>query len=285
LLPFRGYAACMYMFGKIRAGKGLQMRLCEHLLGGYPVFTGLRLEDLAHQFGLDGAQDASVIGVSEVSRMDRVDGERASAELKRILGEDTGPINQKYGKILKGVRITAAPWLCGNEIMEIGNKNEGLSGKLVPLYFKKSFASAPNPFLEEQLKQPEHLKGMVKWAVEGAIKLMAAPSNDRWAMGDGSKEVLRLFRLYNNPLEQFLDTCFVANEKGFVKGATVRKMWTSFKKENNLKVHVPSNQLLVRMEQETSWALERYTRDEGPRGQAGLKGILIKKRDMVQKDL
>ena len=285
LLPYRGHATWMYMYGKVRAGKGLQMRLAKHVLGGFPAFQAVSLEDLGGDYGLDGLQDASVLGISELDDMDTRVGNRAAMEMKRMLGGDDQRINPKYGKTIHDGKCDPAIWVCGNKILRVSNTGEGLSSKMVPLWFKQSFVGKTDLTLEDRLKEQGELSGVLRWAVEGAMKLQQATPENRWPVGEGSQEVLRLFKLYNNPLEQFLDSMFVQDAEGFVRSKRIQSMWTEFCRTNKLKYHVAANQLMIRMQQETSWNVYRLGKRVGQRTYPGMQGLSVKKRDHVDEHI
>jgi len=259
ILPFRGFAAWMYMYGKVRAGKGLQMRLMSHLMGGAPSFVGLDMEDLISDFGVDGLHETRVIGISEINNLASRDGERAAKLLKKFLGEDETRVRIKHEKSQAGVRVNPAPWVCGNEILAIGNKGDGLASKMIPLHFRTSFLGRTDVELEDKLKDPKELAGIANWALEGALALVQAEPEDRWPLGPSSREVERLFRIYNSPFEGFLQTVFTPKKDGFVASELIRREWVRFAQENEVP-HVSPNMLILRMVEESGWAIARAER-------------------------
>ena len=272
LMSDRSLSRWMYMHGKVRGGKGLNLRLASRVLSGHPNYVEMNLEELTEQFGLDGLRDARVMGVPEINAMGRERGEVAGREIKRFLGGDMSRVNTKYGGIEHGVRINPAPWICGNEMLLVSNSGEGLSSKMLPLSFRVSFLNRENVRLEEELW--EEMPGILAWAVEGAIKLWAAEPQDRWPMPESSEALRRRFRLFNNPLEQFMETMFVRSDSGSVVRERVLRLWEEFRKENRISTHIPTNQLLSRIEQDTSWSVWKGDRDGAPI----LRGVSIRKR-------
>jgi|GEM_PF-1666813 len=279
LLPTRGMHRWFYMYGKVRGGKGVNMRLMSKLMGGHPNFVSVGMEELAEGFGMDGLEHARVMAVPEVSKSRRDIGEVVGQKLKKMIGEDSTRINKKYGAVVHGVKVNPAVWVSGNEILRVSNTGEGLSSKMVPLWFRESFLGKEDVRLEEKLW--EEREGILAWAVEGAIKLLGSEPGERWPLPQSSQEVRSKFRLYNNPLEQFMESCFVMSDVGFVGRERVLREWQAFASANKIGDRVQPNQLLSQIEQDVSWNVFKQERD----GVLGLRGVMLRKKASKKKDL
>lgn len=273
LLPYRGYAKWMYMFGKIRAGKGVNNRMFRKLIGGSPAYFGTDLDSLAGTFGKDGLHEAQVLVVGEISDMGSREGEKASQRIKECVGGDHGQVNAKNMRQMRDMACNPAPWISGNEILSLPDKKQGLSGKMLPLKFNVSFADRLDDKLEDKLEA--ELPGIAAWAMRGAQKLVNSDIKERWPLPKSSQNVMRLFQLNNNLYQQFLEGRFVRSEGGYVSSRAVHTEWAKWTRENRIKLAVPRNMLLQRIEDGTTWPeVEKQLRN----GRQGLLNLQVRRQ-------
>lgn len=269
LMPHRDYARWLLMYGKVRAGKGCIVRIIRDLIGR-TAFCGTDLDTLAGNHGLEGLENARVLCITEVSEMDRKDGERAARVLKQILGQDPMTINPKFKRIIRNVTINAAPMISSNEIPKLPNKGRGLSSKMSILRFNRSFEGKQDFELERKFRT--ELQGIAMWAITGALALETeSDPMHKFPIPHQSAETLRRYHLQNNPFDAFLESCFIRSEDGFVTHEMIYKKWESWLRMNKLDIRVSRIHLSSRIESESSWNVirDRIGR-EGPRGFKGI---------------
>jgi len=272
MMSHRRYAKWMLFHGKIRAGKGTISTVMRWLVGG-TGFVGTSLDEIAGSFGLDGLEFARVLCISEVSELNSREGEVAVRVLKNVLGRDAISINAKYKRQMRNVVVNAAPWVQANEIPQLPNKGRGLSGKMLVLPFERSFEGKEQHNLMDVLK--DELPGIAAWALRGAIKLEAAEDGEKFPPTDSGNRVVQDYHLANNPFDYFLEARFVRNREGVVANDLVRREWKDWCRSNNVKMHVADNQLLRRIQAESSWDLSRIRK--GSEGTRVLSGLSLKK--------
>lgn len=262
LISDRRWARWLLMQGKSRAGKGVISGIIRAMVGGGGGWFSTGMEDLAGDFGLEGAENARVISIPEFSRGRGV--ERAVRILKMIIGEDEIPINAKYQK-QKLARIRAAVMVSSNSMPSMPNENEGLSSKMLVLPFVRSFADKPDTGLSDKLRS--ELPGIARWAVEGLSRLVAENGFGDAPDFEAARDASLRFRLANNPLDAFLEARFVRSESGFVTGEILWSEWLSFCRTNAIppSARIPRNLFMVKLEEETTWNLRRERRrmDDG----------------------
>lgn len=273
LVASRKYGRAPLLIGKIRGGKGVFVRRWKRMLG--PAFYGTSMNGLVSTFGLDGTQYARVVSVGEVHGMERAGGETFASLWKNWVGGDDVRVPIKYQAAASGV-MAALPVMSSNEMPALPNKGAGMSGKLVVLPFDHSFVGREQFDLEEELDG--ELAGVARWAVEGAVRLEAEVGAERkWPVSGRANEVLRVYRLMNNPFDGFLEARFVKNPEGFVAGRVIRGEWTSWLQATGVPLRVAPSQVVMKLEQESTWGVYRVQMGGGEeRGLRGLRGLSVR---------
>lgn len=277
LLGKRGYAKWMLMQGKSRAGKGVIADVLKMLVGKGGWFeTGM--SELGGDFGLDGAECAKVLSLSEFHEAEPGLVSKVSRVLKNIVGEDGVTINAKYVRQTRR-KVGAVPLIQANMMPRLPNESEGISSKMLVLPFTVGFRDAqgdrkPDYRLRERLKT--EVAGIAAWAIAGAMALEQAEGLG-WPEPDKGEMVRQGFRIKNNPLDAFLESKFAKDESGFVTADVLWREWLAWKKDNDVRVAMGRAFLPMRLEQESTWKVERMRkrvmRDGKPEQVRGLKGL------------
>lgn len=283
LMSWRGLDRLLFMYGKVRSGKSTIADLLKSLLPSGQVMN-IDMREVGGQFGLDGLQTARVLAVREVQSLDGRDAEAFVATIKNIVGRDQMTINVKYQRQQRNVTVAAAPILISNEMLKLPNKGRGLSSKVLAVPFMKSFEKHPDPFLPETLMG--ELAGIAASCMRAANRLVKDVTSGKgpavlWPQPEHAAEVMRRFHLLNNPCDAFLGARFEAHEEGFVTGERIWKEWLSWKKQNHIDVRMPRTQIMLKLEDDSTWELSRGRRQ----GVRGLKGLRLKGRDHVEDQL
>jgi P4 family phage/plasmid primase-like protien len=257
LLPHNDYARVLLMYGKVRAGKGTITKVLRSLFTreGY---VSCSLRGLAGRFGMSSLLRSRVISINEVSSLKDEDAENATYTLKSIIGQDPVSIERKYMSNIENVVLPGKIMMQANQIPNLPNKGAGLSSKIIMLPFDNSFLNREDTDLESKLLK--ELPGIANWAVEGARKLVAASGTDRWPTLRRGEEAMDDYHTVNNPLDMFLRARF--QKGGWVRTEEVWRQFESWQKATGMRLHIPRNMLMVRLEQESSWDLKRVRKAE-----------------------
>jgi len=281
LMGTRKYAKWLLEYGKVRGGKGSGTRVLKRLLP-HPMFFGVKMEELADGFGLDGVDVCSVLCISEASDLDNRTGERVSSLLKSVLGEDTLTVNAKYLRQKKDVVIRALPIVQSNQMLTLPNTARGLSSKMVALGFENSFEGRED--FELGRKLDGELAGIARRFVDAAIRLEAEEDpRKKFEMPGSSQDVIRKFDRESNLFDAFLDDCFVKNRGGWVHNDKVRELRRWWEKENgytirdNRRAQVSQMHFPKKLCELSSWGVSQ-TRGEEKRG---VKGLSVR-RELVR---
>lgn len=277
LMGKRGYAKWMLMQGKSRAGKGVIADVLKVLVGKGGWFeTGM--SELGGEFGLDGAECAKVLSLSEFHEAEPGLVSKVSRVLKNIVGEDGVTINAKYVRQTRR-KVGAVPLIQANMMPRLPNESEGISSKMLVLPFTVGFRDTqgdrkPDYRLRERLKA--EIAGIASWAICGAMALEKAEGLD-WPEPEKGEVVRQGFRVKNNPLDAFLESRFAKDESGFVTADVLWREWLAWKKDNDVRLGMGRAYLPMRLEQESTWKIERMRRramkDGKPVQVRGLKGL------------
>lgn len=271
LMATRKYGRGPLLIGKIRGGKGVFTRRWKKMLGS--AFVGTTMSHLVSNFGLAGTQHARVVSVGEVHGLERTGGEAFAGIWKNWIGGDEMPVNIKYQGAVVGV-VRALPVMSSNEMPALPNKGAGMSGKLLVLPFDHSFLGREQLDLEEELDG--ELPGLARWALEGAVRLEGEMAPERkWPVSERAADVLRTYRIMNNPFDGFLEARFVRNPEGRVATRVVLAEWQDWLRSTGMPIRVAPNQVMLKLEQESTWGVRRYREPGG--GDRCLKGLSVRR--------
>lgn len=273
LIGNRGYERWMLLHGKTRGGKGTIVKVL-HMLLGDEAFVSLKMSQLCRQFGMDAALNARVMNVPEVSDLDKQQGQEAAGVMKTLIGQDPINVDVKYQSALRNVTLGVNLMMSGNQIPKLPNNGEGLSGKMLLLPFEESFLDREQFDLVKELEG--ELAGIAWWAVEGVLALEAeGDPGKKWPVPVRAVDHVARYHVVNNPLDGFLEARFVRVEDGFVPSRMIQKEWGAFVRQNKIREHIPSNQLIHKLETESTWPIHRGRLGSG--GVRGLGGLRLRK--------
>jgi phage/plasmid-associated DNA primase len=230
---------------------------------------------LVNQYGLQGAETAVVIAVTEVTEdLGRADSENLSAFTKNVIGQDGMFVNRKWGMPLQGHVMRAALVLSSNGVPRLPDTGGSVSGKMVVAKFKKSFLGKENPNLDAELGK--EVDGVARWALEGAMALVREKDPNKWfPMTESGKEELGKFRVKNSPADAFLEECCGKSAGNRVTLSFLYQVYRGWARQERLgKGKVPLNRFRAWLTTETTWGLEEYRTREGERG---LQGLYVKR--------
>lgn len=269
LIQRRDMAKFFFDYGPPRSGKGTVDKVLKMLVQR-PAYLGTDLNDLAGSFGLDGAELASVLVVSEVNRLRDRDGESVVRVVKNIVGQDATTINAKHARQKRSRTLECVPILVANEMPGLPDRKMGLTSKMVPFLFPNSHLGKED--LELVVKLKAELEGIARWAIEGARRLL---EDRQWVLPESSKATLSQFQTSSSLWEAFLNARFLPNEAGFVSSERVKAIWRDYKIRNRIKDDTGENYVVSRMVEHSTWNLKKAHNVEGTK--RGVRGLMVKR--------
>lgn len=276
LVPSRRRARWMLKHGSIRGGKGTSDRVLQRIMGP-TVCRGMSMMGLTRQFGLTGLVHARSILISECHEMQSAQGSQLASLIKSALGEDPLDVDVKYGAVLQNVVLRCAITVSSNEIPTMPNKGSGLSGKMLVLPFVHSFVDREDFNLEDKLAAER--SAIAVWAMQGALQVSGASS--RWAVANGTREVMLEYTTYKNPVGQFLEDAMsvrVGNRVDF--NEVVWPRWQKWCAENKHTENTSKKELQTRLKEQAGWHLKVVRPVAG--GPYYLEGAIPKSWDVRQ---
>ncbi len=213
-------------YGVPRSGKGVTEDI-RRMLMGKDVCANLQMSTLAKNFGKHKLSSARALIIPEVSELDKRGAEEASAVLKQILGKDPFDIDRKYQDPAQNVVSGAAIVMLGNQMPNLSNAGGGLSSKIVPLYFEKSFVGQENWDLGDTLRG--EVEGIAYMVLEAAIRMVAEKdATKKFPLPVGSQVAMEKFLALNNPADGFLEWGYIREQKGMVSPEVVYGDYLTF---------------------------------------------------------
>lgn len=270
----RRYPVCLVEFGKARGGKGSGDRRLERLVGGYPTFYGTKAHQFVGDFGAEDLSESQVLRISECGELGSKESQKLLTNVKVILGWDSTKENRKGVKEKGGVRYRCAVILQGNDFPRLPDKQLAFLGKVVPVYFRKSWAGRQDLGLEARLEREE--KGIFMRLLRAMVRLDAAKDDtERWPIGEHGKAFVERLKASLNPADDFLSRFFVRDTKRFVDGMAIQKARVKYERAMDTVIRrgngtrVADSRTVEFLIDNTSWPIGRARR--GTRGVVGLR--------------
>lgn len=215
----------LYLHGPSRAGKGsfaetLTTMLGRPLSAAATFATFVRRRDAGDQgFDLAPLRPARLVVASESNERDKLN----SAMIKGLTGGDTITCSHKhqdsfeYRPIFKLIMLSNHP-------VNGDADDAALWGRLRIVHFPKSFLGSEDKHLKDRLKAPDSLRGVLRWAVEGAMAWYASPAG--LVTPDAVKLAVQAHHDAVDDVAQWLAECAVAKPGNW---ETVEKLYTSYR--------------------------------------------------------
>lgn len=206
-------------------------RLMGRLMGGGPAFCGTLVDELATGFGLDNPSRARLLVVDEVGGMGGATGKRLAMLLKAAVGRSEVQVNRKH-LALTTETLECAVVVVSHELLSMPNEQRGVTSKLLPLHFERSFLGKEEWDLEERLW--EERDGVARRLLEAAVRLEAeVEAGKKFEVGEGGEELRRKFEAESNVWDAFLQEYFEHDERWQVSLDVVRELRKGWEREVN----------------------------------------------------
>lgn len=163
-----------YLYGPTRSGKGTFTGTLLELLGkplaksvSFSLFTAKREGD-TQNFDLAPLKPCRFIAASESNSYERFN----EALVKTLTGEDEISCAFKFGEHFNYIPQFKI-WLSSNEPINADPDKDATWGRFHLIEFPNSHLGKEDRELKEKLQSPDALKGVLRWAVEGAKRWYA----------------------------------------------------------------------------------------------------------------
>lgn len=166
-----------YIYGPARGGKGVFTETIHALLGGRPLATEVGMEMFLEKrsvssqgFDLAGLKATRFVAASESKESHWLD----APKIKRWTGGNLITCAHKYGR-----QFTFRPqfkiWLTSNFPIQMDADDTAGWARMQVINFPNSYLGREDKMLKATMRSEEVLRGVLKWAIEGAMKWYENP--------------------------------------------------------------------------------------------------------------
>ncbi|WP_286781041.1 phage/plasmid primase, P4 family, partial [Enterobacter sp. 56-7] len=167
LTPDTSQHKIFLIVGPRRSGKGTMGRVAGELLGGDNVVSP-QLSSLLTQFGMEPLIGKLLALLSDARIGGQTNVQALVERLLMISGEDSITIDRKFRQAWSGT-LGARFLFMSNEVPQLGDASNALSGRFIILSLRESFYGREDPSLTQRLLL--ELPGIFKWALDGKERL------------------------------------------------------------------------------------------------------------------
>lgn len=188
------------LIGASRSGKGVIMRTLG-LLVGKRNSAGISLSDLATNFGLQTAINATSVTIGDARDTGGRDIKRVVETLLSITGQDEIQVDRKNRTPWSGTlgaRITMA----SNEVPAFVDASTAIGSRMLFLHLPNGHVGREDRELESRIGA--ELGGVLRWALEGLTRLTA---RGKFISPDRSAGIVAQFESAASPISEWLDEC------------------------------------------------------------------------------
>lgn len=222
-----------YAHGRTRSGKGTfaetLLTLLPRPLGvqaDFATFTAKREGD-TQNFDLAPLKPARFIAASESSKYDTLN----EAKVKTVTGGDWIRCAYKHRDHFE-YRPQFKIWLMSNHPVSGDENDDAFWGRMRVIEFPNSFLGKEDKNLKQHMKSPENLRGVLAWAVAGAIEWFGLPQG--LPIPPGVQTATQAHRDKLDYVQQWLDECCQAdpNSTSWTSNAVLYQSYSDWCKEN-----------------------------------------------------
>ena len=163
-----------YLYGPPRSGKGTLMETLTTLLGSplsdtinFSVLTAKSEAD-TQNFNLAPLHNSRLVAASESNQYERFN----EAKVKQVTGGDKIQCSFKH-KTPFSYRPKYKLWLASNQPVNADPDDDAVWGRVRLIEFPHSHLGKENKALKSKMRSAKMLKGVLAWAVAGAVKWYA----------------------------------------------------------------------------------------------------------------
>ncbi len=215
------------IIGPRRSGKGTINRVLSEMIGQQNVISP-QLAELTETFGLQPWLNKPLASFTDARLPDR-NRSGITSNLLRIVGNDMVTVNRKNEQSWTG-HLPTRIIMYSNEMLQLTETTNALSGRMIPLEMTKSFYGKEDPYLIDRLI-PE-LSGIFNWAMKGNERRLARASG-QFIIPETAKNLSEAIARQNNPLLDFLEDYFVFEKDNYVSTDDAFLVWKHFCHNDN----------------------------------------------------
>lgn len=222
-----------YLYGPTRAGKGTFTETVLQLLStplgrqaDFSTFTRKRDDD-ANNFDLATLKPARLVVASESNRHHELN----AARIKTLTGGDHVSCAFKYHDNFS-YRPQFKIWLVSNFPINADVDDDAAWYRLRVIEFPTSHAGAEDKRLKLRLRQPDNLRGVLRWAVEGARAWYASPAG--LVTPPAVTLATTAQREALDYVQTWIDECCVVNAGAWTSNELLYQSYAAWCKENGV---------------------------------------------------
>jgi len=197
LLSHTAFKKALLLLGESNTGKSVPCEVATMMVGS--EFTASLLPEK-----MDDPNFTAVLKNKKLNKVTEIstDSKIADGGFKQIISGESIQVNEKYVNV-ENIVPTAKHMFATNVLPIITDQSEGVFNRLLIIKFNKVVEKdKQDTELLDKLK--EEIDGIVSWAVEGAKRL--TNNNGKFTIVEESVQLLREYRLSQNPILSFIET-------------------------------------------------------------------------------
>ncbi len=262
-----------YLYGPTRSGKGTIAEVCMALLPSplsasvdFNSFTTKREGDVSN-FDLASLKPARMVFASESNRSQSLN----PSKIKQLTGGDHVRACFKH-KDFFDYRPQFKVWMLSNHQVNGDPDDDALWGRVHVIEFPNSYLGREDKTKKARLKEPENLKAIFYWAVQGAIKWYALGATGL-TKPDAVVKDTQAHRDDLDLVQQWLDECCEVKSGAWTPNETVMASYTAWCKDNN--VQYPKSSKALAQSLKAKGCEPSKLKKIGNKMKRGVGGLLI----------
>ena len=223
----------VYLHGPTRAGKGTFAEVFSALLQrplaanvDFNSFTAKREGDVSN-FDLAPLKPCRLVFASESNRGQSLN----PAKIKQLTGGDPITCSFKHRDHFSYVPQFTA-WMLSNWPVNGDPEDDALWGRVRVIEFPSSFLGKEDKKLKERLKSPESLKGVLWWAVQGAMRWYAREAG--LVTPEAVKLATQAHRDELDYVKRWIDECCESEKTAWTSNERVTASYLAWCKSNGV---------------------------------------------------
>lgn len=267
-----------YLHGPTRSGKGTFSEEIMALLPrplatmvDFNSFTAKREGDTSN-FDLAPLKPSRVIFASESQRGQSLN----PAKIKQLTGGDLVRCSHKHKDFFE-YKPQFKMFMLSNHPVNGDPDDDALWGRVRVISFPNSYLGKEDKSKKTRLKEPDVLKGVLYWAIQGAIRWYALGSKGLQAPQSVVDETQRQ-RNELDYVQQWLDERGEDNPDGWVSNEEAVKSFSNWCKENNI-TYVKTRRSLTDSLKMKGYKIDKQKKVQG-KNKKGIEGLYIYPEDV-----
>lgn len=223
-----------YLYGPPRSGKGTFTETIMDVLGaplsgvvGFHTLTAPSEAD-TQNFNLAPLHNARFIAASESNQYERFN----EAKVKLITGGDKIQCSFKH-KTPFSYRPKYKIWLSSNQPVNADPDDDAVWGRLRVVRFPNSYLGSEDKSLKQNMRTPEVMRGVLAWAILGAIRWYQLGNAGLPEMETSAKEKQDHREALDN-VQNWISECAELTENGFTANADLYLSYERWCKNNGV---------------------------------------------------